>query len=625
MLKELEVEYGLTQLVNSNTRPLYSNTIIDLIFTNNKDFSHPGTINYNVSDHLPTFIIRKKIKAKQITTEFIGRTYKNYSKEILTEKLLAINWEEQFQLQNPNLAWDFFISNLLPILNEICPIKKSKCTTNSRPPWITHELIELANDRDKAMRIAKRAPLAPNIAHAKALRNESKLAFKRVREEYIKNQLDEHKNDPKKFWSELENIIPGKKNCSSNILNLLNDNNEELSKDITSTCVNDFFSTIGSRLASEMDPLSIEEKQSIDNIMTNNYSLLPLLQIRDFSLEELVKEIENINIYKSSGITNISSHILKDVWTITPNLLLDVLNKSISQVIFSDAWKIGTIIPIPKVTNPQHVTDLRPITLLPLPGKVLERLIHNKLYPYLEEHNVLSPFQNGFRKHHGTSDAIFKFISDITDGFNHKKPTLAVFIDFKKAFDTLDFEILLGKLTKFNFSKNLLTWLKNYLTNKKQSTFMNNISSNISPITHGVPQGSILGPLLFNLYINDLAAVISCKLILYADDSVLYATSDSVTELFHTIQQDMINVDRWCKYHKLTMNIKKTKTMCFSSNPVHGLQNLYIQLGNDKIETVPVYKYLGIQLDCKLFIANIMKHINLPRISCYSYDVYVVT
>ena len=101
LLKELEVEYGLTQ-------PLYSDTIVDLIFTNNKDFSHPGTINYNGSDHLPTFIIRKKIKAKQITTEFIGRTYKNYSKEILTEKLLASNWEEQFQLQNPNLAWDFF-------------------------------------------------------------------------------------------------------------------------------------------------------------------------------------------------------------------------------------------------------------------------------------------------------------------------------------------------------------------------------------------------------------------------------------------------------------------------------------------------------------------------------------
>ena len=292
--------------------------------------------------------------------------------------------------------------------------------------------------------------------------------------------------------------------------------------------------------------------------------------------------------------------IFKDIWSIIPETLLDIFNKSISQGISPDCWKIGTIIPIPKVSNPQQVSDLRPIALLPLPGKILERLTHNKLYPYLEDHHVLSNCQNGFRKQHGTMDTIFKFISHITDSYNRKENTLAIFIDFKKAFDTLNFDILLGKLSKLNLLNNLDIWFKNYLTNRKQLTHMNNVTSNVSAITHGVPQGSILGPLLFNLYINDLHTVVLNKLLLYANDSVIYASSASLPQLFQNLQSDFSNVDLWCRYHKLTMNIKKTKVMCFSSHPVKDYDNNCIQIGNETIEIVPVYKYLGIQLDCKL-------------------------
>ena len=155
-----------------------------------------------------------------------------------------------------------------------------------------------------------------------------------------------------------------------------------------------------------------------------------LMKCDSFTLEHIIREISDMDIYKSSGIFNISSRILKDTWTIATELLYNILNKSISKGIFPDAWKIGTIIPIPKVPYPQQVTDLRPITLFPLPGKILERLIHNKMYPYLENHKILSKYQNGFRKHPGTTDTIFKFISDITDNFNHKNITLGIFYRF---------------------------------------------------------------------------------------------------------------------------------------------------------------------------------------------------
>ena len=416
---------------------MYSDTIVDLIFTNNPTDLTFGTLDLNISDHLPIWAIRKKTKIKPTTSEFSGRTYKNYNKDILRERLSQINWQIFYNEPDVNRAWNFFVTSVLSILDIICPTRKSRYT-NSRPPWITNELMELANDRDRAMKLAKREPLPENITKAKAIRNEAKIAFKSIREEYIKAKLDEFKDDPKKFWNELNNVIPGNRCKSNDVFNLLDTNSMALSNDVASTYVNNYFSTIGSTLAAGIGNLSQNEQALITGIQPQNLLNLDRLNIRSFTLNEVLLEINAINIYKSSGINNISSRILKDIWQLLPDLLLSILNKAISNGIFPKAWKHCTVIPIPKIPNPRQVGDLRPITLLPLPGKIMERLIHNKLYPYLEENDILTPEQNGFRKQHGTPDTIFKLISHIIDNLNKKKVTIAVFIDFKKAFDTLN-------------------------------------------------------------------------------------------------------------------------------------------------------------------------------------------
>ena len=364
-----------------------------------------------------------------------------------------------------------------------------------------------------------------------------------------------------------------------------------------------FFATIGQKLATNIDDPSEADLLSMGNILREDFLHLPQLQITSFSIEELVKEINNIEIYKSSGIHNISSRILKDVWSTCPVLLLDIINKSIETGIFPDDWKHGTVIPIPKVANPQSVNDLRPITLLPIPGKIMERLIHNKLYPYLEGNKILSSNQNGFRKQHGTSDTIFKFLSHVIDNMNEKKVTIAVFIDFKKAFDTLNHQILIQKLEKLSITENVQKWFKSYLTNRSQVTFMNGITSPSAMLTHGVPQGSILGPMLFNLYINDLPRVVNSNMILYADDSVIFASS-TFSHACQIVTTDLLHVHTWCKYHKLSMNANKTKSMYFSVKPPDNMNDIKIQLLDNAIEYVNVYKYLGIQLDPKLSFNN---------------------
>ena len=359
------------------------------------------------------------------------------------------------------------------------------------------------------------------------------------------------------------NVVPGNKSRCNEVYNLMDSNSVALSNDVASSYVNNYFSTIGGVLAADIGPLDQQEHIFLNNRLPNDFLDLGQLNINQFTLEEVMLEINNINIYKFSGMDNISSRILKDIWQIYPDLLLNILNKAILVGTFPDAWKHGTVIPIPKIPNPQLVGDLRPITQLPLPGKIMERLIHNKLYPYLEENDILTPKQNGFRKQHGTPDTIFKLISHIIDNLNNKKVTIAVFIDFKKAFDTLDHSILLQKLSQLNLSPNLLKWFKSYLSGRSQVTYMNSSTSPVATLTHSVPQGSILGPLLFNMYINDLPNIVQSNMILYADDSVVFASGNSALEAGQLVQSDLTGVGIWCKYHKLSIYASKTKAMTF--------------------------------------------------------------
>ena len=371
-----------------------------------------------------------------------------------------------------------------------------------------------------------------------------------------------------------------------------------LSNDDTPDYINNYFSTIGEELAGHIidpAPLSVE---LVNQKCQDDFMNLEHLEISDVTLDQLKNEIANIDIYKSSGLDNMSSRFIKDAFSAVPEIVLHLMNLVLHTSIYPDAWKVGTVIPIPKVPNPSSVTDLRPITLLPIPGKILERLIHNTLYPYLEENGVLCQNQNGFRKQHGTPDTIFKLISSITDNLNEHKDTLALFIDVKKAFDTLNYDVLFNKLNKLNIGQNLKLLFKSYFTDRIQKTFINNTKSNIQSLTYGVPQGSILGPLFFTLYINDLPKLVSSKMLLYADDSVIFDSSNDESILYKSLQRDLNLIKVWCDLHKLTINIKKTKVVLFSNRKDTVYRN--ITLNNENIEHVTVFKYLGIHLDTRL-------------------------
>ena len=237
--------------------------------------------------------------------------------------------------------------------------------------------------------------------------------------------------------------------------------------------------------------------------------------------------------------------------------------------------------------------------------------MHNRIDNHCENNNILDERQGGFRPNHSTCSTTAYFINDIYKAMNDNKVLIATYIDAMKAFDTVDHHILLQKAEHYGITGLTLNWLKNYLTERYQCTLANGIVSDSKLITCGVPQGSVCGPLLFLIYINDIAMVLKyCKVSLYADDTVIYLTHDNVNVALDLIQTDLNNLSNWCERNKLTINSKKNKYCIYgmrSNVKKSKTINTVLSLNNNILDRVCSYKYLGFIIDDHL---TFNKHIS---------------
>ena len=366
-------------------------------------------------------------------------------------------------------------------------------------------------------------------------------------------------------------------------------------------CFNDFFVNIGPNLSNKISP---PDGKSFKDFLTSSIS-----SSFTFSLvteEEVLKIIKKLKPKSSYGHDGVSTILLKFIASNISILLTKIINQSLCTGIFPDKLKIAKVKPIYKKDDPHLPDNYRPISLLPAISKVFEKVAYIQLYNYLKENELLYQSQYGFRQLHSTELATLELTDKIYMSLDDKKIPLAIFLDLSKAFDTIDHSILMYKLKHYGIQGSALNWFKSYLTNRIQHVEFNNKTSNSKIIETGVPQGSILGPLLFIIYMNDISNVTDkFHFTLYADDTSLVEPLCTYTldikdtsALSNSINKELCIIYEWMSLNKLSLNVKKTKMMIFH-NRQRNIDNIVpkLEMNSIPIEHVKQFNFLGITLD----------------------------
>ena len=257
--------------------------------------------------------------------------------------------------------------------------------------------------------------------------------------------------------------------------------------------------------------------------------------------------------------------------------------------------------PIFKKGDATLIRNYRPISVLPVLSKIFEKLVYSRLTKYIDKHNILSNYQFGFKKGYSTYMALTILIDKITSAMDKGEHIIGLVLDFAKAFDTVNHDILLSKLNHYEIRGTVLQWFQSYLSSRKQTVRISETNSELKNVTCGVPQGSILGPLLFLIYINDLSAVSQITFpIMYADYTNIFIRGKDLPKMEHDLNIEIQNISQWLKANKLSLNIKKTCTMTFSNIPSvrKRINNIYID--GTQIDTVSHTQFLGVIIDNKI-------------------------
>ena len=484
---------------------------------------------------------------------------KKYTNLLFIEKFKNINFPNYENFLDANLDYSDFINKLTSVINEIAPLKTKKVKCNSQD-WFDGEVAEKIAIRDKLFKKFKKSRLQIDKDLYRNARNDVESLLRSKKKSYFENKLKENIGKPKDLWKALKDLgLPNKGSPSKTTNFCIKDNGSLIFKPMDiSNVFKRYFSQIAENLLLK---LAVASNKFNINSVGEYYKSLNIKNKFKFSLvtdETILGILIKLDVTKAKGIDNIAAVFLKDGTGMLSTHIAKLCNLSITTAAFQDDCKIAKLIPIYTKGSKSDPKNYRPISILPLISKIFEKLIHDQTQSFLDDNNILYDFQSGFRKNYST-DSCFSFLTDkISTGFDSGLFTGMILIDPQKAFDTIDHELLLEKMVFLGFSIEVINWFRLYISNRNFEVNISKAFSDCGKVTCGVPQGSILGPLLFLLYTNDMPQALSCDLLLYADDSCLIFQNKNEKVL----NQNFCNLCDWFVDNKLSIHFGEDKTKC---------------------------------------------------------------
>ena len=358
--------------------------------------------------------------------------------------------------------------------------------------------------------------------------------------------------------------------------------------------MNDYFINIGNDLASNL-PTCNTGYDHDDTCSTS----LPVFE--ELTKDHLLKILKKISITKSSGLEEINTRILVDAFTSIPELLVKFYNLSLKNSQIPACLKISKVTPLPKKGDVTLLNNLRPTSNTPLPTKILEKHVNKQIYEYMESNKLFFMHQNGFRKGKSTIRAVNNIANKLYEYKNNGEYSIDIFLDLSKAFNCVNHDILCMKLEKVGIKGQCKQWIMEYLRDRQQYVRNGGINSDCKSINYGIPQGSVLGPLIYLLYVNDIMDCdIASDLSMFADDTAMVAHGKVLADVVSQVNHDMTKLTGWFNANKLSVNLDKTKCMFFSKNAHEDCKLPILEVNGIQLKFVNNFSYVGIVLDNKL-------------------------
>ena len=625
-------KHGFAQMVSRPTRVTdHSATLIDHVYTNdilNTASCHVLTV--NISDHLATLTTlkldnqrnRSARESSRVNSEYQS-AYRKFSAAAHAEFKSLIEselWSEVYRMTCANDQYKKFEEIYKKHYDQAYPLKRPanrrKNERRDPKPWILPWLEDACARRQYLYHKKIKQPTMTNIAAYTKIDKFCNKQIDLAKKKYYKNFFDEHRDNSKKQWQLINGLLNRNAKYSGSIRlkdehgNILSRNSDVAAK------FNEYFSNIATNIKTQISTRQTFDPGGFEQFLQHGPAVDTEITLSPVTSHEVLGVI---NKFKNKATLDTKIEPMKCASEVTnfTEILAFIINSSFTQGIFPDPLKSARVVPIHKGGSKTDVTNYRPISLLCSFSKIYEKLMHTRVLEFLDSNNSLFESQYGFRPGMSCEHALLNAQNKILHSLGNKKISLLLLLDYSKAFDVIEHTIMMKKLKHYGINGVALKWFESYLSGRQQFVTIEGTDSRPKDIQYGVPQGSILGPLLFIIYINDLPNISNlADFILYADDANIVITGYSEEEIQCKVDQLSLLLMKWVDSNGLALNLKKTHFMLFSNHRSSAHSNIQVSIGGVQINRVTEARFLGVIIDEKLTWS---KHVNAVKVKMNRY------